>query len=111
MQIIFLAPLQYLKLEILYVLQVQGDAVFEKGKSWTADDSLGEADDVTDSLGLNEVDVMSWGCGNGGERAIAGKAYLGRLCTSLSTNINEKRDHVADSGFVRLLKVSQKFRS
>ena len=110
MQTIFLAPLKYLKPEILYVLQVQGYAEFQKGKSWTADDYLGESDDATDSLGLNEVDVMSWWCDNGGGR-IAGKAYLGRLCTSLSTNIIEKQDSVADSGFVRLFKVSQSFRS
>ena len=107
---IFLAPLKYLKPEILYVLQVQGDAVFEKGKSWTADEYLGESDDATDSLGLNEVDVMSWWCDNGGGR-IAGKAYLGRLCTSLSTNIIEKQNSIADSGFVRLFEISQRFRS
>ena len=42
---------------------------------------------------------MSWWCDAGGG-GVAGIAFVGALCTSYNTNLNEKQRSAADSGFV-----------
>ena len=42
---------------------------------------------------------MSWWCDAGGG-GVAGIAFVGALCTSYNTNLNEKQRTVAGSGFV-----------
>ena len=42
---------------------------------------------------------MSWWCDNGGG-GVAGIAFVGALCTSYNTNLNEKQRSAAESGFV-----------
>lgn len=79
--------------------EVHGDAIFKDGASWTADDNIEDARSATNALGLDEVDTMSWWCDNGGG-GTAGIAYVGALCMSYNTNLNEKQDSVAASGFV-----------
>jgi len=51
---------------------------------------------------------MSWWCDNGGGDT-AGIAYVGALCMSYNTNLNEKQDSVAASGFVSLFKIRNVF--
>jgi len=80
--------------------EVQGSAVYQQGSTWTADYNLWDANAATNSLGLSGVDVMSWWCkrNDGGE--YAGMAYIGTLCTSRNTNLNEKQRNTASSGFL-----------
>ena len=95
---------------VIYVFfQVHGDAIFKDGVSWTADDNIEDARSATNALGLDEVDTMSWWCDNGGG-GTAGIAYVGALCMSYNTNLNEKQDSVAASGFVSLFKIRNIFR-
>ena len=42
---------------------------------------------------------MSWWC-DAGEGGVAGIAFVGALCTSYNTNLNEKQWSAAGSGFV-----------
>ena len=84
----------------IFSLKVQGPSVYKQGATWTADDIYG-ARDETNALGLDGVDTMSWWCDQGGDRT-AGKAFVGTLCSSYNTNINEKQSSAAGSGFVSI---------
>lgn len=42
---------------------------------------------------------MSWWCESGGG-GTAGIAFVGALCSSYNTNLNEKQQNAAGSGFV-----------
>ena len=66
---------------------------------WTADDNIYDARDASNALGGRGVDTMSWWCDAGGG-GVAGIAFVGALCTSYNTNLNEKQWSAAGSGFV-----------
>ena len=78
---------------------MQGDAAYKQGVSWTADDNIYNARDESNALNLDGVDVVSWWCNNGGG-GVAGVAFVGTLCSSYNTNLNEKQWSSAGSGFV-----------
>ena len=44
---------------------------------------------------------MSWWC-NAGGGGVAGIAFVGALCSSYNTNLNEKQWSAAGSGFVSI---------
>jgi len=79
--------------------EVQGSALYKDGTTWTADDNIYDARDATNAAGLSGVDTMSWWC-NAGGGGTAGIAFVGALCSSYNTNLNEKQWSVAGSGFV-----------
>jgi hypothetical protein len=83
----------------IFSWKVQGSAVYNAGATWTADDNIYDARDATNALGLDGVDVMSWWCESGGG-GTAGIAFVGALCSSYNTNLNEKQQNAAGSGFV-----------
>ena len=51
---------------------------------------------------------MSWWCDNGGG-GVAGIAFVGALCTSYNTNLNEKQRSAAESGFVSWNEIMKSF--
>ena len=53
---------------------------------------------------------MSWWCNDGGG-SVAGIAFVGTLCSSYNTNLNEKRGSLAASGFVSALRVKNFYTS
>ena len=50
---------------------------------------------------------MSWFCENGGG-GVAGIAFVGSLCGSYNTNLNERQWSAAGTGFVSFAKKSPK---
>ena len=81
-----------------YILQVQGSPLF-KDVVWTADDNIQDARKATNDANLSGVDTTSWWCNRGGG-GVAGIAYLGALCTSYGTNLNEYQSTQSAAGFV-----------
>jgi hypothetical protein len=79
--------------------EVQGSALYNEGATWTADDNIRDARAATLSANLEGVDTMSWWCKRGGG-GVAGIAYVGAICMSYNTNLNEKQSNAANSGFV-----------
>ena len=51
---------------------------------------------------MNGVDTMSWWCDYGGG-STAGIAYVGGLCGSYGTNLNEYQSTHSASGFVSVV--------
>ena len=51
---------------------------------------------------------MSWWCDAGGG-GVAGIAFVGALCTSYNTNLNEKQWSAAGSGFVSCNEIVKSF--
>ena len=51
---------------------------------------------------------MSWWCDAGGG-GVAGIAFVGALCTSYNTNLNEKQRSAAESGFVSWNEIMKSF--
>ena len=86
-------------ISLIFILKVEGSAVYNQGASWTADDDIYNAKDATNALNLDGVDVMSWWCDAGGG-GVAGIAFVGALCSTSNTNLNEKQWSSAASGFV-----------
>ena len=82
-----------------FTFQVQGNAIYEKGVFWSADDNVYDARAATNAKGLAEVDTMSWWCANRGG-STAGIAFVGALCSSYNINLNEKQSSIASSGYV-----------
>ena len=83
----------------ILISKVQGSGIYKQGVSWTADDNIKNARDATNRLHLHGVDVMSWWCNYGGG-GVAGIAFVGSLCSSFNTNLNERQWSSASSGFV-----------
>merc|ERR1712150_334583 len=79
--------------------EVQGNALYKESTFWTADENLDDATTATNEANLDGVDTMSWWCNDGGG-TVAGIAFVGTLCSSYNTNLNEKRGSLAASGFV-----------
>ena len=79
--------------------QVQGDPIYKSGVQWTADNNIYDARTATLEANLNGVDAMSWWCNSGGG-GVAGVAFLGALCSSYNTNLNEYWSTQSGAGFV-----------
>merc|ERR1712110_83117 len=92
--------------------EVQGDAIFEDGASWTAEYNLEDASSATYALGLDGVDTMSWWCDKDKDWGTEGIAWEGGLCSSSgwNTNLNEKQDSVAASGLLLAHELGHNFR-
>ena len=85
-----------------------GPSIHKAGVTWTADDNIYDARDASNALGGSGVDTMSWWCDNGGG-GVAGIAFVGALCTSYNTNLNEKQRSAAESGFVSWNEIMKSF--
>ena len=72
--------------------------------TWTADDNINDAREATNE-GNYGVDTMSWWCTPGGG-GVAGIAYVGAICSTYNTNLNEKQSYAAGSGFVSIIIVA-----
>ena len=81
--------------------QVQGDAVYQSGAFWTADDNLSQATAASVAAGSNDVTAFSWFVNQGGG-GVAGIAWVGTLCmhSGYNTNLNEAYSSQAVSAFV-----------
>ena len=84
--------------------QVQGDAVYQSGAFWTADDNLSQATAASVAAGSNDVTAFSWFVNQGGG-GVAGIAWVGTLCmgSGYNTNLNEAYSSQAVSAFVSTL--------
>jgi hypothetical protein len=91
------------------VFDVQGDAHYQDGVVWRSEDKIYDARDVTNSLGLDTVDVMAWWTSsynfhkatyNNEDNTAAGMGFVGVLCGYSKVSINEKQSYAAGSGFV-----------
>ena len=100
----------YIIIQFWNDFQVQGSAIFQAGATWTADDNIYDARDATNAADLSGVDTMSWWCDAGGG-GVAGIAFVGALCTSYNTNLNEKQWSAAGSGFVSWNEIMNSFDS
>ena len=93
----------------LSTTKVQGDAYYQDNTVWRTEDKLHDARDVTNSLGLDNVDVMSWFVSSYGyhkktynnEADIsAGMAFTGALCGDHNVNMVERSTSFLVSAFV-----------
>ena len=82
-----------------FTFKVQGNAIYQEGVTWSADNNVYDAKEATNAKGLVDVDTMSWWCSNGGG-STAGIAFVGALCSSYNVNLNEKQSSIASSGYV-----------
>ena len=80
------------------ILQVQGSPLY-KNVVWNADTNLKDAQRATNQANLRGVTTTSWWCDTGGG-GVAGMAYVGCLCNSCATNLNEYQNTQSGSGFV-----------
>ena len=86
------------------MFQVKGSPLFKSGTYWTADDNIEQAREATLDANLNGVDTMSWWCDKGGG-GVAGIAYVGALCGTYGTNLNEYQNTPNAAGFVSIVLV------
>ena len=82
--------------------------MFNSGSYWNADTNLQDARQATLNARLSGVDTMSWWCDYGGG-GTAGIAYVGGLCSSHGTNLNEYQSTQSASGFVSKVCMSNIF--
>merc|ERR1711899_100176 len=70
------------------------------GVNWFADNNIYDARDASNAnSGTHNPDVFAWWSASGGG-GVAGIAFVGVLCTSYHTSLNEKQHSAAGSGFV-----------
>ena len=81
--------------------QVHGSALYKPGTRWNADKNIDDARQATLDANLNGVDVVSWWCDWGGG-SIVGTAFIGGLCGSYNTNLNEFQLRHSAAGMVNL---------
>merc|ERR1712088_371228 len=81
-------------------LEVQGDALYQSGAFWTADDNLSQATAASAVSGA-DVTAFSWFVNQGGG-GVAGIAWVGTLCmhSGYNTNLNEAYSSLAVSAFI-----------
>ena len=81
--------------------QVQGDPLYKAATQWTADKNIYDARRATLDAKLKDVDTMSWWCNEGGG-GVAGIAFVGALCSSYNTNLNEYWSTQSGAAFVNI---------
>ena len=71
-----------------------------KAVTWYADDNIYDARTASnENSGTHNPDVFAWWSASGGG-GVAGIAFVGALCSSYHTSLNEKQSSAAGSGFV-----------